>query len=89
LKVAQTFAEPKKAKIPSINSLLKPGDNYNRPCFDTAFLGDCVKLCLSKLKAKCPHFWATFRASNSSQIRKIAQSGHLVSYPNKNSQTQS
>jgi hypothetical protein len=40
LKVAKEFAEPKY----DINPLLKPEDPYNRPCFETKYLGKNVKI---------------------------------------------
>jgi hypothetical protein len=41
LKLAKAFAKPNMTVSP-INPLLKPEDTYNRPCSETAYLGQNV-----------------------------------------------
>jgi hypothetical protein len=59
-KVAKTVGKTKKAKISTsklnfkvqniyIKPILKPEDTYNKPCFETAYLGLCVKISCCKL----------------------------------------
>jgi hypothetical protein len=85
-KVAQKVSKSKKAKISTtklnlkakniyIKPLLKPQKTNNKPCFETAYLGEYViNLLQQKSSLKCCHFFCYFIFSkNHNEPPKVAQ----------------
>jgi hypothetical protein len=93
--VAWTVSKPKKAKISTtkfnlkaqniyIKPLLKSWNTYNKPCFETAYLGENA----INLHAMSAFLWATSSfqkitmSLQKAQLKKITQSGHPESNSN-------